>query len=191
MLNALESLEKVREVNASFPESKVIKQWKEENGGKIIGWVCTYVPEEIIYAAGMLPVRITGESHETLLEDASAYLGLTSCSFIRSCFQLGLEGKYDYLDGIVAALTCEGSRYLVDLWREYIGKEKFNHLLVLPRKFTEWADELYLEELEKFKQGLEEHFNVQISDQALSQANSSSARAASVHARTFRVFSGF
>jgi len=34
------------------------KQWKEDNGGKVMGYFCTYVPEEILYAAGVLPVRI-------------------------------------------------------------------------------------------------------------------------------------
>ena len=34
------------------------RQWKERTGGKVIGYLCTYVPEEVIYAAGMLPVRI-------------------------------------------------------------------------------------------------------------------------------------
>ena len=37
--------------------------WKERTGGKVIGTFCTYVPEELICAAGILPVRILG-SHE-------------------------------------------------------------------------------------------------------------------------------
>ena len=40
------------------------QEWKQRTGGKAIGWLCTYFPEEIMYAAGMLPVRILG-SHET------------------------------------------------------------------------------------------------------------------------------
>ena len=29
-------------------------------GGKVLGYFCTYVPEELVYAAGILPVRILG-----------------------------------------------------------------------------------------------------------------------------------
>ena len=39
------------------------KEWKKKTGGKVLGYFCTYVPEEILYAAGVLPVRILG-SHE-------------------------------------------------------------------------------------------------------------------------------
>lgn len=39
------------------------KYWKDKTGGKVLGYFCTYVPEEICYAAGVLPVRILG-SHE-------------------------------------------------------------------------------------------------------------------------------
>ena len=27
------------------------KNWKEKNGGKVMGYFCTYVPEEMLYAA--------------------------------------------------------------------------------------------------------------------------------------------
>ena len=36
-------------------------EWKRRTGGKVVGLLCSYVPEEIIYAHGMLPVRILGD----------------------------------------------------------------------------------------------------------------------------------
>ena len=36
------------------------KEWKEKTGAKVLGYFCTYVPEEILYAADVLPVRILG-----------------------------------------------------------------------------------------------------------------------------------
>ena len=39
------------------------QDWQKRTGGKVMGYFCTYVPEEILYAAGVLPVRILG-SHE-------------------------------------------------------------------------------------------------------------------------------
>ncbi len=39
------------------------REWKKKTGGKVLGYFCTYVTEEIVYAAGVLPVRILG-SHE-------------------------------------------------------------------------------------------------------------------------------
>ncbi len=56
------AIEKFQEVVAN--RHQYAQEWKQRNGGKVVGWLCTYVPEEIIYAAGMLPVRVLG-SHET------------------------------------------------------------------------------------------------------------------------------
>jgi len=36
------------------------QEWKERTKGKVMGYICTYVPEEIAYAARILPVRILG-----------------------------------------------------------------------------------------------------------------------------------
>ncbi len=33
------------------------KDWKQRTGGKVVGGMCTYMPEELLYAADILPVR--------------------------------------------------------------------------------------------------------------------------------------
>ena len=35
-----------------------LKNWKAQTGKKILGYFCTNTPEEIIQAAGLLPVRL-------------------------------------------------------------------------------------------------------------------------------------
>jgi benzoyl-CoA reductase/2-hydroxyglutaryl-CoA dehydratase subunit BcrC/BadD/HgdB len=161
----LSVLDRFRELNESFPKTAQILEHKKR-GGKVIGWLCTYVPEEIIHAAGALPIRIIGYSHEANLDDANAHLYINNCTFSRSCLQLGLEGQYDFLDGVVGGSTCDGARRLFDVWRQYIGTP-FHHVLTVPRKFTENAHQLYYSEVLQFKKHLEEHLNVSISDEAL------------------------
>ena len=39
------------------------KDWQRRTGGKVLGYMCTYAPEELLYAADILPVRILG-GHE-------------------------------------------------------------------------------------------------------------------------------
>ena len=90
----LQSLESFREVNHTFPKTEDIMELKRQ-GKKVFGWLCTYVPEEIIHAAGILPIRITGYAQETELDDGNAYLYINNCSFSRSCLQMGLRGEYD------------------------------------------------------------------------------------------------
>ena len=41
-------------------ENPYIEEWKK-NGGRVVGFTCSYVPEEIIHAAGVLPYRNRGQ----------------------------------------------------------------------------------------------------------------------------------
>ncbi len=164
----LDTLDRLREVNRTFPQTAGILEHKRQ-GKKVFGWLCTYVPEEIIHAAGVLPVRITGYSKEMELDDGNAYLYINNCSFTRSCLQLAIRGEYDFLDGIVAGSTCDGVRRLLDLWRHYI-RRPFHHIITVPRKFTESAHLLYYQQVVLFKQKLEEFLGLQITDEALCQS---------------------
>jgi bcr-type benzoyl-CoA reductase subunit C len=161
----LPTLDRFREINNSFPKTSQILDIKK-NGGKVFGWLCTYVPEEIIHAAGILPIRIMGSIQETELDDGNAYLYVNNCSFSRSCLQFGLRGEYEFLDGVVGASTCDGARRLFDLWRQYIGTP-FHHVLTVPRKYTQKAHDLYYQEMLQFTRHLEEHLGIKIQDEAL------------------------
>lgn len=160
--------EKFCEVNNTFPQTIHILEHKHQ-GNKVFGWLCTYVPEEIIHAAGVLPIRITGYSKEMELEDGTAYLYINSCSFSRSCLQLGLKGDYDFLDGVAGGSTCDGARRLFDLWRNYIDTT-FYHVLTVPRKYTQSAHDLYYKQVLQFKVHLEEFLGTQITDESLSRS---------------------
>lgn len=164
----LPTLDRFLEVNQTFPKTKDILELKKQ-GKKVFGWICTYVPEEVINAAGILPVRITGYEREIELEDGNAYLYVNNCSFSRSCLQMALNSEYDYLDGVVAGATCDGARRLFDLWVHYV-KLPFHHILTVPRKYTERAHDLYYEQVVIFKQNLEQHLNIQITEEALQQS---------------------
>ncbi len=161
----MDTLDLFREVNKSFPKTNHILEYKQQ-GKKIFGWLCTYVPEEIIHAAGVLPIRITGYSSEVELDDGNAYLYINNCSFSRSCLQLGLRQGYDFLDGVVGGSTCDGARRLFDLWRHYIGTP-FHHVITVPRKYTRAAHDLYHSQVMEFKKHLEEFLDTTITDESL------------------------
>jgi bzd-type benzoyl-CoA reductase N subunit len=153
------------EANMAYPRNIQIEDFKA-GGGKVFGWLCTYVPEELIHAAGALPVRITGYRQETEMDDATAHMSMVSCSFSRSCLQMGLKGQYRYLDGVVAGSTCDGARRLFDHWRRYI-RPPFSHILSVPRKYNESTLELYYREVLDLQKELENYLGVRIKDEAL------------------------
>jgi benzoyl-CoA reductase subunit C len=158
-------LNRFREVNNTYPETDHIKSYKAD-GKKVFGWLCTYVPEELIHAAGGLPVRITGYQQETELDDANAHLYIVSCSFSRSCLQMGLKGQYRFLDGVVAGSTCDGARRLFDHWCRYV-KTSFSQILSVPRKYNDSTMELYYQEVLELQKNLENYLEVKITGEAL------------------------
>ena len=94
------------------------RQWKERTGGKVIGTFCTYVPEELMLALNILPVRILA-GHEPLM-NTERHITSMYCPFCRGCLSQGLKGTYDYLDGIVIAQSCLHIRQTFNSWKLHI-----------------------------------------------------------------------
>ena len=91
------------------------RAWKERTGGKVVGYFCSYVPEEVFYALGVLPVRILG-SHEPQDLTERHIFGMF-CPYSRDVLAQGLSGRYDYLDGLVFAHCCPHIRQSYESWR--------------------------------------------------------------------------
>ena len=141
------------------------KKWKERTGGKVIGTFCTYVPEEILYAADILPVRILG-SHEP--QDVSEpHIFAMFCPFCRDCLAQGLKGRYDYLDGITIAQSCLHIRQAFTSWDLHIPMD-FKYYLPHPMHVQSPHAVPYLtEELILFKKAVEEWTGKQITEEDL------------------------
>lgn len=144
------------------------KEWKERTGHKLLGYFCTYVPEEIAYAAGALPVRILG-GHEP--EDVSApHIYSMYCPFCRDVLAQGLKGKYNYLDGITIAQSCLHIRQTFFSWQMHLPIS-FSYYLLHPMKVQSPRAVPYLAgELVKFKKAVEDWTGRQITDKALDEA---------------------
>ncbi len=165
MTQEVNTMAEVREINAGFPYTEPIRQFKEQ-GGKIIATQCAYIPEEIIWAAGATAVRMTGGSKQIELEDANSYLYVNTCSYCRACLQTALEGQWEFLDGYISSATCDCARRLADVWERYIDIPLIN-VMSVPRKKTVRDLELFLSEIRGMKKKLEEHLGAEISDEAL------------------------
>ncbi|MFO8102387.1 MAG: 2-hydroxyacyl-CoA dehydratase family protein [Dehalococcoidia bacterium] len=164
-MSALEELTRL----ASEPVNPAIQEWKSQ-GKKVVGFFCTYVPEEILYAAGIFPYRVRAAGC-TNTNSADVYMSQVNCSFVRSCLEYAFEGKYDFLDGMVFTRSCDNIRRLYDLFRVIMPDAfPFLHFIDMPHKVNEEAIILYREFLEEFKNHIEEFFGVEITDARLLEA---------------------
>jgi benzoyl-CoA reductase subunit C len=146
-----------------------IEEWKAQ-GKKVVGYFCSFVPEEILHAADILPYRVRAPGcAETSMADV--YLSQVNCTFVRACLDLVLQDSYGFLDGLVFTWSCDHIRRLYDLVRE-IKPTAFPllHFIDVPHKDSEEAVTLFAEELTKFKENLETTFAIEISDARLRDA---------------------
>lgn len=148
-------------------QNPYIAEWVSQ-GKKVLGYFCNYVPEELIYAAGVLPFRMRAiGSVETTLGDS--YLSAYNCSYARHCLDLAFRGEFKFLEGIVSMNGCDHVRRLYDIWRKKF-QSPFLHFFQVPHKVTDGAPAWYRDEVAAFKQHLEGHFGVEITDERLRQA---------------------
>ena len=75
------------------------KEWKEK-GGKVVGYFCDSVPDEMILAAGFLPFRISGDPLIGT-ERADKYTEPVYEGFVRSMLNGLLSGHFDFLDYLI------------------------------------------------------------------------------------------
>jgi len=144
------------------------KDWGKRTGGKVLGYFCTYVPEEILYAAGVLPVRILG-SHEPQDVTEPHIFGMY-CPFCRDCLAQGLKGRYDYLDGIMIAQSCLHIRQTFTSWEKHIPVD-FKYYLPMPCHLQSRRALPYLTaELAMFKEAVEDWTGKVITDEDLERA---------------------
>jgi benzoyl-CoA reductase/2-hydroxyglutaryl-CoA dehydratase subunit BcrC/BadD/HgdB len=62
----------------------------KNQGQKVIGYICSFVPLEIITAAGCVPFRVRGDIREPITK-GDTLMETIVCPFIRSC--LICEGR--------------------------------------------------------------------------------------------------
>jgi len=144
------------------------KDWKERTGGKVIGWLCTYSPVEIMYAAGMLPLRLLG-THE-VHDITDRYLFPTVCPFSRDALAQGLKGRYDYLDGLTMARTCSHVQGTFDNWRNYVPTPFIYYIWFPCHVRSSRAKPCLTGEFLDFKQALEKFTGKSISQDDLDRA---------------------
>ena len=149
------------------PFNEALRKWKE-GGGKIIGCLYNQVPDELITAAGMLALRprAVGARGDDL---ADGRFTQVNCSLVRTFYDSAARGTFDFLDGIVAANSCDHVRKLYENWHDVIGLP-YGHLICFPKCRGEERSEELARRFGAFKKDFEDHFGVTVTDDDLAAA---------------------
>ena len=147
-----------------------IAAWRAK-GGKAVGTVCCHVPNEILWAAGVLPVRLRATGC-TDSSDAEAWMSSFSCSYARSVLEYLMNGTYR-LDGLVQSDGCMMATRILDNWSHVAkknGTPQFTYQIDAPRITNETTVEFYKEELQGLADALGEFSGQKVTDERLCAA---------------------
>jgi bcr-type benzoyl-CoA reductase subunit C len=142
-----------------------VRKLKEQSDKKVVGYMCSYAPEEIIFAAGAHPLRLFSSNRNIFLADG--HLQAYCCSLVRGILEDVLSGDLGFLDGMIFPHTCDSVQRLSDIWRLNVP-EGFHLDVVLPVKLdTASAREYMINVLNLFRNDLEKALKVKITDDDL------------------------
>ncbi len=153
----------VREINMMR-----IKEAKD-NGRKVVGVYCTYCPQELILAAGAIPVSLCGTS-EAPIAAAEETLPRNLCPLIKSSYGFAVTDTcpfFHFSDLVIGETTCDGKKKMFEIMQDI----KPVHVMQLPHlNNTQASFDLWVDELRRLKSRLEDDLNVKISDKDIWKA---------------------
>jgi len=142
-----------------------VRKWKDaQSGGKAVAYFPVYAPVELIHAAGMLPVGLSGAGDRLDIQYADARFGSFICSIVKTTMEMGMTGHLQPFDAFLFSSICDSARNL-----SFVMKRNFPALYVefihLPHNPSSPASGQFLaEEYRRILRGLEDLCGLKIND---------------------------
>ena len=140
----------------------------KQQGKPFVGGFCTYLPKELPLAMGACMVGLCSKDGETIPE-AEQDLPRNLCPLIKSSYGYAKTDKcpfFYFSDLIVGETTCDGKKKMYEMLAEF----KPVHVMELPNSQSEMGKKLFAEEIKKFKEKLESHFETTITEEQIKEA---------------------
>ncbi len=115
-------------------EFSSVREWKARTGGVVVGYLPTYVPREVIHAAGAMAVGLFGGGDKLEIIKGDAFYQSYICHLPRSMLELGLSGRLDFLDLLLSPSLCDVIRNLSGVWQLQFPKVKTKYI-DMPQNF--------------------------------------------------------
>lgn len=154
------------EFNDARKNSFIAAKELKDKGKPIVGVFCTFLPQEIPLAMNAAVVSLCATSDETI-SDAERDLPRNLCPLIKSSYGFAKTDKcpfFYFSDIIIGETTCDGKKKMF----EYLEEFKPVHVMELPNT-TRYVD-MWQKEIVRFREALEEKFEVKITEESIKEA---------------------
>lgn len=155
-------------VEAGRTPKKAIAQSMKATGKKAFGCFPIYVPEEIIYASGMLPVGVWGG--QTTFSNVDKYIQSFCCSIMKATMELGMKGEYDFLEGMAVPTYCDTMKAILANWPMAVPTCKAIPLVYPQNRESSGSFDFMVSQFKGFQKEIEKVVGHEIKDEELDAA---------------------
>ncbi|MCL2121345.1 MAG: 2-hydroxyacyl-CoA dehydratase [Clostridiales bacterium] len=146
---------------------KYAEDWKKRTGGMVLVYNQPYMPEEIAYAGGMLPLRMLPEQKPDVISAKWLY---GCCYPVKNMINQVLSGDYDYMDVYVYVEDCQWVWNFHELITD-LKPGLLNHFMFFCDHPTAPTSKYVMRsEMQVFKNKVEEWTGKEITNEALDHA---------------------
>ena len=159
-------IEELKAISAN-PKAELDKAIAE--GKKAVGVLPYFCPEELVYAAGMLPFGLWGAMLQA--NESKRYYPAFICSLLHTTLEMGIKGWLDDLSAIMVPICCDSLKGMGANWQYGTGGKVpvINSAYAENRKLKAGVD-FTASQFQKIRKQLEEIAGHPVTDAEIAQA---------------------
>ena len=146
---------------------------EKEKGGLAIGYTCFHIPEVLLNLGNCFSVRLRAPRTGSV-DIATYYMSNYTCEYARALVERGIEGGYNFLDGLAGVDACSMMNRFYEHFEILKMNEKPNFFVThtdMPYKVEDYTVRSYVKQMRiRLLDIMEQSYGVDTSDAAIRQA---------------------
>ena len=153
-------------------DNELVEQAKAD-GGLAIGYTCYHIPEVLLNVDNCFSVRLRAPRTGSI-DIATYYMSNYTCEFARALVERGIEGGFNFLDGLAGVDACSMMNRFYEHFEILKMNEKPNFFVThtdMPYKIEDYTVRSYIKQMQiRLLDVMHESYGVDISDAAIRKA---------------------
>lgn len=155
-------------INAGECPKVAITASMRSTGKDAVGCFPIYAPEEIVYAAGYLPVGMWGGQMQG--SRADMYLQSFCCSIMKANMEQALSGQYGFLSGVIITAFCDTMKCIIEDWKVALPELDIIPIVYPQNRKSDAGRTFMKAEFQRIKQEMERLSGKPVTEQQLADA---------------------
>ena len=153
-------------------DNELVEKAKAD-GGLAIGYTCFHIPEVLLNVGQCFSVRLRAPRTGSV-DIATYYMSDYTCEFARALVERGIEGGFNFLDGLAGVDACSMMNRFYEHFELLKMNEKPNFFVThcdMPYKVVDYSVRHYVKQMQiRLLDVMKEHYGVDVSDAAIRKA---------------------